>query len=320
MEKLTPEIYDQIWPEDLLYFRRMGSREISEYVDAVPENERLILITWGVLEAHGPWLPVANDTIMAQVATDVVARRLQEEQDIQPIIVNSFADVGSYSATRDFPGAVAVEKWQEYEDGKNSPMLHTWESFIERLQQEGFPRFFLVNGDGGNWMNYWERPWEDGFQGIKKTLEEKYEVILDGANWDQDGGYPWKHAGHHEHAFMNWLCWYAPDFEKAAAIRAGLKAVDEEKLKTIDGTDFGDIEDEERRRENWSENPAQSELRAVTEFSFDEYKKLLYNEDGSLRTTGGIIDDFHAKIEELYSKINATLKSSTPNKEQKNTL
>ena len=297
-----------LWPKELLYFRRMGSREISEYLEKTPADKRLILITWGVLEAHGPWLPTACDSMMAQVATDKVAHLLYKKHHIQPIIFNSFADIGSYSATRDFPGAVAIEGWQEYKPGNSSPIVHIWEQVISRLKKEGFDRFFLVNGDGGNWANYWDRPWQKDFKGIRGYLSKKYKIALDGANWDQDGGQPWKHAGHHEHAFVNWLCLYAPEFEILAAERAGLKPVSEEYLKTIDGASFGNLEDEKRRRSNWADYPGQQKLRAVTEFSFAEYKRLLYEDDGvTPRKEGGIAADYQAKIEKLLKKVLATL-------------
>lgn len=306
-KKYQPDI-GKIWPPELLYWRRLGSWEISDYLAKTPPEKRLILLTWGVLEAHGPWLPVANDSMMAQVATDKVASRLFEEYGVQPIIFNSFIDIGSYSATRDFPGAVAIEGWEEYKPGNPSPVLHIWEEVIKRLKREGFERFFLVNGDGGNWMNYFERPWEADFQAIKKNLEERYHVSIEGTNWDQEGGYAWKHAGHHEHAFINWLCHYAPEFERLAAARAGLKPVPEEFLETIDGTSFGNLEDEERRRSNWATFPGQEKLRAVTEFSFREYKDLLYEDDGvTPRTEGGIAADFEAKIAKLMSRVSIFL-------------
>jgi creatinine amidohydrolase/Fe(II)-dependent formamide hydrolase-like protein len=295
---------EKLWPKELLYFRRMGSREISDFLENTPAEKRVILITWGVLEAHGPWLAVANDSAMAQVATDKVANLLYKNHSIQPIIFNSFIDIGSYSATRDFPGAVAIEGWQEYKPGNPSPIVHVWEEVIKRLKKEGFGKFFLINGDGGNWMNYMERSWEEGFRAIKDDIQEKQGVLFDGTNWDQEGGYPWKHAGHHEHAFINWLCLYAPEFERLSAARHGLKPVSEENLKTIDGASFGNLEDEERRRSNWAKYPGQDRLRAVTEFSFQEYKKLLYENDGiTPLKVGGIAADFEAKIKKLMEKV-----------------
>lgn len=243
---------DRLWPKELLYWRRMGSREISDYLAKTPKEKRLILITWGVLEAHGPWLPVANDSMMAQVATDKVAYKLYRKHKIQPIIFNSFADIGSYSATRDFPGAVAIEGWQEYSQSQKSKskILTIWEAVISRLKKEGFSRFFLVNGDGGNWYNYWERSWDKSFKSMKDHLTRKNKIKLDGANWDQEGGYPWEHGGHHEHAFINWLCQQAPELERLSAIRAGLKSVSEKFLKTIDGASFGYLDTQERRMAN----------------------------------------------------------------------
>lgn len=298
---------EQIWPEELLYWRRMGSREISEYLEETPPDKRLVLITWGVLEAHGPWLPVASDSMQAQVATDKVASKLLKEHNIQPIIFNSFADIGSYSATRDFPGAVAIEGWEEYKPGNYSPVVHIWEQVISRLKKEGFQKFFLVNGDGGNWMNYFERTWEESFPSLRDYIADKFGVIFDGANWDQEGGTPWKHAGHHAHTFINWLCNFAPEFERLAALRAGLKPVPEELLRTIDmkPTGLEDLETEERRRSNWADYPPQELLRAVSApFSFSEYQRLLYEDDEvTPRIEGGIAKDFEEKIESLMTKV-----------------
>lgn len=303
MTEQDPGYIDKIWPEELLYWRRLGSREISDYLENTQPKNRLILVTWGVLEAHGPWLPVANDSMMAQVATDKVALRLYNEHGIQPIIFNSFADIGSYSATRDFPGAVAIEDYRQYQPG-NSRIQDLWESVVGRLEREGFRNFFLINGDGGNWQNYIEDwPVEAGLPSLFDQINNKFGVKLDGSNWDQEGGNPWRHADHYEHAFINWLCWYAPEFERFAAIRAGLKPVSEDNLKIIDGASLGNL-DEQRRKSNWAQYPGQDKLRAVTEFSFAKYQRVLYEDDGvTPRKEGGIADDFEAKIEKLMGRV-----------------
>lgn len=296
---------EKVWPRELLYWRRMGSKEISDYLDNTPKDKRLVLIPWGVLEAHGPWLPVAMDSIMAQITTDMVAARLYHNHQIQPVIFNSVIDIGSYSATRDLPGAVAVEGWQEYKSGQPSPILQIWEEVIKRLKREGFDRYLLVNGDGGNWMNYMERGWEEDFRPIKKDIEEKYEVIFDGSNWDQEGGESWRHGGHHEHAFIRWACEYAPEFVRLSAIRAGAKPAPEEKLAEIGEVDpFAHLTSEERRQSNWADYPQQQKLRAISKFSFKGYKRLLYEQDGKTPLKeGGIASDFEAKIDNLMEKV-----------------
>jgi len=303
----------KLWPPELLYWRRMGSREISDYVQNTEPDKRLVLITWGVLEAHGPWLPVASDSMMAEVATNKVADIFRREHGVNPIVVDGFKDIGSYSATRDLPGAIAIEGWEQYTSGQYSPILHMWEEFVARLKREGFNKFFLVNGDGGNWMNYVERPWESGFRSMLEDIRDKHGVLLDGANWDQEGGEPWKHAGHHEHALVNWLCWFAPEFERLAAMRAGMKPVSEENLQTIDGAGFGDLESEVRRRSNWADFPEQLKLRGVTEFFFAKYKALLYEDNGTTpKATGGIAADFDAKIQKLMARILKIVTQRTP--------
>ena len=93
---ITPE---KLWPPEILYWSRMGSKDFSEFIKETPVNKRLVLIVWGVLEAHGPRLPVATDSHLASIAADQIAIRLIREHTIQPIIFNSFIDVGSPSAT-----------------------------------------------------------------------------------------------------------------------------------------------------------------------------------------------------------------------------
>ena len=288
---------EKLWPSWLLYWRRMGSRDISDYLERTPPEKRLILIVWGVLEAHGPWLSVAADSMMAEVAANKLAYRLYHEKGIQPIIFDSFKDIGSYSATRGFPGAVAIEGWLEYQPGKEkkSPILQIWRETLSRLQKEGFNKFFLVNGDGGNWMNYVHRDWDAGFHSALEKLAKELNVQFDGANWDQEGGEPWKHGGHHEHAWFNWLLTgKAPEFDRSAALRAGIEAVSEDNLRTIDGTSFEHLEDSERRRSNWAEIPEQKKLRGITHFSFAEYGRL---------KNGEIEKDVEDKIDQLMKRI-----------------
>src|SRR3989344_5061888 len=134
------EFQQKLWPPELLYWRRMGSRELSDYVEATPPENRLVLVIWGVLEAHGPFLALGLDAMMAKVATDRVAFDLQKKQGIQPIIFNSFADIGTYSVTKDIPGTLAIEEWQQYDASHASPMRELWHAVIGRLKREGFER------------------------------------------------------------------------------------------------------------------------------------------------------------------------------------
>lgn len=288
---------EKVWPKELLYWRRMGSKEISDYLEKTPPEKRLILITWGVLEAHGPYMPVANDSHLAALAADKVAQILFDKHGIQPIIFDSFIDVGSRSATWSFPGSIGVHS-------SRMPVIREmWEQTLARMVKEGFTRFFFVNGDGGNWMNHWH-----GFQwdsDVIRHLKENHGMILEGSNWDQEGGSAYLHAGVYDHALITWACKFAPKFERLAAIRHGLKAPNDEDLKSIEN-DQGFLEDVPHRERDWSKYPGQDRLRAVTAFSFKEYQDALYNPNGSPRTEGGAKADFDEKIENLMKRVLAT--------------
>lgn len=282
MEKNTMNI-DTVWPKDLLYWRRMGSKDISDYVANTPPEKRLILIVWGVLESHGPSLGVGSDSMLSALAADEVARRLYEE-GIQPIVFDGWKDVGSRSATWKFPGAVGFHS--------SIPVIREiWEQTLTRMFEEGFTKFFLVNGDGGNWMNHWYGlKWDSP---VIRSLTEK-GMQLEGGNWDQEGGAPYMHGGTHEHALTTWACKHAPEHIQLSAIRHGLKAPDEAVLATLDGVDYRFLEDEPFRATDWSAYKDQPHLRSVTEFSLQQYKEL---------ATGPIEGDFDAKIEHLLKKV-----------------
>lgn len=291
---ITPET---LWHRELLYWRRMGSKDIADYLAKTSQGQRLVLVPWGVLEAHGPWLPTAQDSMMAHVVADVVALRLYRGRGVQPIIFDSFQDIGSYSATRGFVGAVALEGWQEYQPGEPSPILSMWEQLVQRLMREGFGRCFIVNGDGGNWMNYFDRSlFQVGFESITDLLQQKYGVVFQAMNWDQEG-VSWPHGSHFAHACVKWVCDYAPDFIRLAALRAGLTPAPEQELHRLEGEHFAGLTAAERRNLSWADDPRQKDLHGVNKFYLTEYYKLLYEGDGTTPLKeGGIAADFEAKV------------------------
>ncbi len=294
---ITPE---KLWPKELLYWRRMSSKHISDYKNNTPKEKRLLLYVWGTIESHGPVNAVANDTFLAAIAADKVAKILYEQHGIQPIIVDTFKDVGTPSATWEFPGALGYE----------SLLKQLWEQTLARtVEKEGFKRHFIVNGDGGNWLNVWSRlKWESGY--IRKLIHEN-KIILDGSNWDQEEGEPYVHAGVYDHALIVWACNYAPEFERLSALRHGFRAatMDEIQQANIDGVDMAHLEDEPYRTSDWSQYPGQDKYLSVTEFTLKKYKEVLYNPDGTARTKGGVQADYEAKIDNLMERILAVMKA-----------
>jgi creatinine amidohydrolase/Fe(II)-dependent formamide hydrolase-like protein len=285
---------EKVWPKELLYWRRMSSQDISDYLTKTPPEKRLVLLVWGVLESHGPFMPVANDSHLASLAADKVAQILMEQHGIQPIIFNSWMDIGSRSATWEFPGAIGMHS-------SHVPVIREmFEQTIERMVLEGFTRFFVVNGDGGNWMNHWFGiQWDSK---VIRHLRDQHGIMLRGSNWDQEGGSAYLHAGVYDHALITWACKYAPEFERLSAIRHGLRAPNDGDLRSIEN-DQAFLEDDPYRETDWSQYPGQDRLRSVTEFVYQEYLDALYNPDGTPLTEGGAKADFEAKIGNLMKKV-----------------
>ena len=279
---------DTVYPKNLLYWDRMSSTEISAYLTRVPEEKRLILIVWGVIESHGPALGLGSDSMLAGLAADEVAQRLREEKGLEPIIFDVWKNVGSLSATRHFPGAIGF-------NSSTVPFIRQlWEQTLARLSKEGFSKFFVVNGDGGNWMNHWH-----GLKWDSPAIDELLQqgMKLDGGNWDQEGGAPYLHGDHHKHALTTWACYSAPEHIRLSAIRNRLRPPSAEVLQTLDGAEHAYLEDVPHRERDWSTYPEQDRLRSVTQFSLAEYERLL--------TSGDIGKDFDAKITCLMKKIEA---------------
>lgn len=290
---------DLFWPPHLRYWRDLTPLEIREAAG----DDTPLLVVWGVLESHGPYLPVANDSHMASLAADEVAYRLVKEQNSTPIIFNSFIDIGSPSATWEFPGAVAFTS-------QPVPVIQEmWEQTLVRLvEKEGFRKIFLVNGDGGNWMNHWARlQWDSE---VVRRLRKEYGLVFTGSNWDQDGGDPFLHGGTHEHAFVRWAYDFAPDRIRASARRHGIRPAPEKKLRKLNGTKMSYLEEEAYRFTDWNQYPGQDKLLGVVEFDWGLYRNLLYLPGGGVRKNGGIAEDFAQKIRALMKKVTAAFRDT----------
>jgi creatinine amidohydrolase/Fe(II)-dependent formamide hydrolase-like protein len=271
----------------------MSSQDISDYVEKTPKEKQLVLIVWGVLESHGPYLPVASDSLMSSLATDTVAMRLYKEHGIQPIIFNSWMDIGSRSATWEFPGSIGFHS--------DTPVIREmWNQTLERMVHWGFRKFYVVNGDGGNWMNHWYGlQWDSDV--IRKLVKE-HDIILRGSNWDAEGGSEYLHAGARSHALCKWACEFSPEFVRLATIRHGLRSPRDEDVKLIEN-DQPFLEAEPYREMDWSKFPGQNRLRSVTKLVYSEYLDALYNTDGTPRTSGGVTNDFEGMTGALMKKV-----------------
>lgn len=286
MKKLvvTPE---ELYPGDLLYWRRMGSREgISRYFNQVPEERRLVIIPWGVLEAHGPFLPTGSDSMLASVVADELAFRLIEHNVRTVIIFDAFNDIGVPSATQGFPGSV------EY-----SPdiVVQLWVQTLNHLVNEGFRKFILINGDGGNWFTLWAQL-KCATPAIVSLIRSG--VVLEGMNFDQVGE-PYPHGGTFYHACFKWLVDFAPRRIRTAALRHGFQAAPEVELLALGKVPPIRPPSEPPRWALWDMYPAQQHLRCINGFDPDLYRTMLYDAAGEPLTEGGISADFELKLGKL---------------------
>ncbi len=100
------------------------------------DRDVVVIIPTGSLEQHGPHLPLLTDTMLASAVAEEVERRSSGDCLLTPALWlgasgHHLPFAGTLSAT--FPGYVDA-------------LTRT----IEGLANQGFHRFFVVNGHGGN--------------------------------------------------------------------------------------------------------------------------------------------------------------------------
>ncbi len=105
-----------------------------EFPDAVVKSGKVCVVPLGILEKHGPSLPLGTDLIIAR---DVVLKAAQQEY----VIVFPEFIAGQINEARHQPGTIAY-----------SPDL-VWkflEETCNEIARNGFEKIILVNGHGGN--------------------------------------------------------------------------------------------------------------------------------------------------------------------------
>lgn len=255
---------EKLWPNELLYWRLMTTAQIQEYCTNVPEEKRLILVVWGVIESHGAVLPTASDQLTSAVVTDAVAMRLYREKGIQPIILDIFKDIGAPSATWEYPGSLG------YASHPVSVIPSIWVQTLRRLFDDGFTNVYLVNGDGGNWQSHWAQ---------LKWLPEINELLakgmkFEGSNWDQDGRLPGIHGGTLAMAIQKWMADLAPEEIRLSALRHGLLGPDESRLPK-EAHDNSEFEKPPLVHTYWARHPKQKYRLGMLDFNPKWYKELL---------------------------------------------
>lgn len=113
------KLADMTWPE----------------VDAL-SRQIIVLIPTGSLEQHGPHLPLFTDSILATSVAEAVESQIPEKVLVTPTLW-----LGASAHHLAFAGSLSAA-FETY--------IANIQNVIESLIGQGFQRFFLVNGHGGN--------------------------------------------------------------------------------------------------------------------------------------------------------------------------
>jgi creatinine amidohydrolase len=105
-----------------------------EFTQAVLKSNKVCVVPLGIVEKHGPYLPLGTDTYIVR---DVAVRAAQKEY----VVVFPEFYVGQINESRHQPGTIAY-----------SPEL-VWkflEETLDEIARNGFKKIILINGHGGN--------------------------------------------------------------------------------------------------------------------------------------------------------------------------
>lgn len=113
-------------------YRHLRWPEVNQAV----QEDRLVLIPAGMIEDHGPHLPIDTDKVIAEAVCAHAAARLAEEVLLFPGITHGYSPHHI-----DFPGTVTI-RW--------NTMVEYTTDLLRSLAYHGFKRFLIVNGHGSN--------------------------------------------------------------------------------------------------------------------------------------------------------------------------
>ena len=118
-----------------LDFENNKTQEIKE----ASQNKTLILLPVGILEQHGPHLPINTDNVIAGGIARLVAEHIQNEI---PVMTMPTVWAGYHgSELENIPGSVRVSAMSLY---------HYVYDICESLVRGGFTKIAIVNGHGQN--------------------------------------------------------------------------------------------------------------------------------------------------------------------------
>ena len=105
----------------------------TDFQKAMTETDTIIIPT-GVMEEHGPHIPLGTDTIIAEHCARLIGEKAQ--LPVAPVMTHGYA-----ANVRSFPGSTSLDP-----DTYHRLMLAFCESYV----RHGARRFLIVSGHGGN--------------------------------------------------------------------------------------------------------------------------------------------------------------------------
>jgi len=128
----------------------------SDFPEAVERSKGVCVVPIGVIEKHGPHLPLGTDVIAARA---ISVRAAEQEY---AVVLPSYW-FGQIFEAKHRPGCIALR------ESLLTPLL---QGVCDEIARNGFGKILIVNGHGGNnsWLNY--------FTQIQLDLRREYVVYV----------------------------------------------------------------------------------------------------------------------------------------------
>ena len=132
----SPRSSRQLSPEMVLQMK-VYEMTMSEFGDHVDDSS-LAILPCGIVEEHGPHLPLGTDTIQAIHMVDMLEEALEKKG--HKVLVLPPVHYGQASSTRNFPGSISIEP------ATLQALIH---DILSELVRNGIRNFLVLSGHAG---------------------------------------------------------------------------------------------------------------------------------------------------------------------------
>jgi creatinine amidohydrolase len=136
----------------------------SDFPQAVERAEGVCVVPLGVIEKHGPHLPLGTDVMVARATAVRAAER-------EYAVVFPYYFFGQINCAKHQPGCIAIEP---------ELLSQLLQSVCDEIARNGFTKILLVNGHGGNdsWLGF--------FCQLQLAKPRGYAVYIAGGDMPED--------------------------------------------------------------------------------------------------------------------------------------